>query len=193
MANTPKILAFAGSTRTESFNKRLIRIGVAGARAAGADVTLIDLREFPLPLFDGDLESSDGLPANGRRLKDLFLAHDGLLMSCPEYNSSITGVWKNTIDWVSRPCPGEAPLACFDGKVACIMSASPGALGGLRGLVHVRAILQNIRVLVLPDQIAISKANEAFNPDGSLKDPKQQATAERLGARLAEVISKLRT
>jgi NAD(P)H-dependent FMN reductase len=112
-------------------------------------------------------------------------------MSCPEYNSSITGVWKNTIDWVSRPVPGEAPLACFDGKVASIMSATPGALGGLRGLVHVRAILQNIKVLVIPDQVAVSKANEAFNPDGSLKDPKQQAAAEKLGAKLAQVISKL--
>ncbi len=193
MANTSKILAFAGSTRTESFNKRLIKIGVAGAQAAGAKVTLIDLRDFPLPVFDGDLEAGEGLPANGRKLKDLFLAHDGLLMSCPEYNSSITGVWKNTIDWVSRPCPGEAPLECFDGKVACLMSASPGALGGLRGLVHVRAILQNIKVLVLPDQIAISKANEAFNPDGSLKDPRQQVTVEGLGAKLAQVISKLRT
>ncbi len=191
MGNPPKILAFAGSTRTESYNKRLIRIAVGGARAAGGEVTLIDLRDLPLPLFDGDLEAREGLPPNGRKLKDLFLAHQGLLISAPEYNSSITGVLKNTIDWVSRPCPGEAPLECFDGKVACLMSASPGALGGLRGLVHVRAILQNIRVLVLPDQIAVPRANESFNPDGSLKDPKQQAAVEGLGAKLAQVIVKL--
>ena len=191
MAATPRILAFAGSTRTDSFNKRLIKIAVAGAQAAGAEVTLIDLRDYPLPLFDGDLEAREGLPPNGRKLKDLFLAHHGLLMSCPEYNSSITGVWKNTIDWVSRPVPGEAPLACFDGKVAALMSASPGALGGLRGLVHVRAILGNIKVLVLPDQVAVPKASEAFNPDGSLKDPKQQAAVEALGAKLAQVIPKI--
>jgi len=191
MATTPRILAFAGSTRTESFNKRLIRIAVAGAQAAGAEVTLIDLRDYPLPLFDGDLEAREGLPANGRKLKDLFLAHHGLLMSCAEYNSSITGVWKNTIDWVSRPVPGEAPLACFDGKVAALMSASPGALGGLRGLVHVRAILGNIRVLVLPEQVAVPKASEAFNPDGSLKDSKQHAAVEALGAKLAQVIPKI--
>jgi NAD(P)H-dependent FMN reductase len=191
MAITPKILAFAGSTRTDSYNKRLVKIAAAGARTAGVEVTLIDLRDFPLPIFDGDLEARDGLPANGRKLKDLFLAHHGLLISAPEYNSSITAVLKNTIDWVSRPVPGEAPLACFDGKAACLMSASPGALGGLRGLVHVRAILGNIKVLVLPDQIAISKANEAFNPDGSLKDPKQQAAVEGLGAQLARVITKL--
>jgi NAD(P)H-dependent FMN reductase len=191
MPITPRILAFAGSTRTDSYNKRLVKIAAAGARAAGVEVTLIDLRDFPLPIFDGDLEARDGLPANGRKLKDLFLAHHGLLISAPEYNSSITAVLKNTIDWVSRPVPDEAPLACFDGKVACLMSASPGALGGLRGLVHVRAILGNIKVLVLPDQIAISKANEAFNPDGSLKDPKQQAAVEGLGAQLARVITKL--
>ena len=191
MAITPKILAFAGSTRTDSYNKRLVKLAAAGARAAGAEVTLIDLRDFPLPLFDGDLEAREGLPPNGRRLKDLFLAHQGLLISAPEYNSSITAVLKNTIDWVSRPVPGEAPLGCFDGKVAAILSASPGALGGLRGLVHVRAILGNIKVLVLPDQVAVSKANEAFDPDGSLKDPKQQAAVEGLGAQLARAIARL--
>ena len=191
MAFTPKILAFAGSTRTESYSKRLVKIAAAGARAAGAEVTLIDLRDFPLPIFDGDLETREGLPPNGRKLKDLFLAHQGLLISAAEYNSSITAVLKNTIDWVSRPVAGEPPLNCFDGKVACLMSASPGALGGLRGLVHVRAILGNIKVLVLPDQIAIPRAGEVFNPDGTLKDPKLQASVEALGAQLARVIAKL--
>lgn len=191
MALTPKILAFAGSTRTESYNKRLVKIAAAGARATGAEVTLIDLRDFPLPIFDGDLETQEGLPPNGRKLKDLFLAHHGLLISAAEYNSSITAVLKNTIDWVSRPCPGEAPLGCFDGKAACLMSASPGVLGGLRGLVHVRAILGNIKVLVLPDQVAVPKANEAFNSDGSLKDPKLQAAVQGLGTQLARVVTKL--
>ena len=187
----PTILAFAGSTRTESYNKRLIRIAVAGAQAAGAEVTLIDLRDFPLPLYDGDLEVRDGLPANAQKLKDLFLSHRGLLISAPEYNSSITAVLKNTIDWVSRPVPGEPPLAGFDGKAAALMSASPGALGGLRGLVHLRSILQNIKVIVLPDQVAVTKAGDAFNPDGSLKDPKQHAAVEGLGAKLAQLLSKL--
>ncbi len=187
----PAILAFAGSTRTESYNKRLVQIAVMGARAAEADVSLTDLRNYPLPLYDGDLEVCDGLPANARKLKDLFLAHRGLLISAPEYNSSITAVLKNVIDWVSRPVPGESSLACFDGKVAALMSASPGALGGLRGLVHLRSILQNIKVLVLPDQVAVPRAGEAFNPDGSLKDAKQEAAVEELGARLAQVLSKL--
>lgn len=191
MPYTPRILAFAGSLRTGSFNKMLIKIAVAGARAAGAEVTLIDLRDLPLPIFDEDLEKSQGLPENARKLKDLFLAHQGLLIAAPEYNSSITAVLKNTIDWVSRPVPGEPPLACFDGKVASLMSASPGALGGLRGLVTVRSILGNIKVLVLPDQIAISKAHESFNPDGSLKDVKQQAGIEKLGANVVHLLKKI--
>jgi chromate reductase, NAD(P)H dehydrogenase (quinone) len=193
MAPTPKILAFAGSTRSESFNKKLVKIAVAGARNAGAEVTLIDLRDFPLPLYDGDLEDRDGLPENAKKLKQIFLTHDGLLISAPEYNSGISGVLKNTIDWVSRSeTDEEKPLACFTGKVAALMSASPGALGGLRGLVQVRSLLGNIKVLVLPDQIAVSKAHEAFHPDGSLKDAKQQTAVERLGARLATTLAKLK-
>lgn len=188
----PKILAFAGSTRIESFNKKLVKIAAVGARAAGAEVTLIDLRDFPMPLYDGDLEAQEGLPENAKKLKALFLSHDGLLLACPEYNSSITGVLKNAIDWVSRPAPGEAPLACFTGKVAVLMSASPGALGGLRGLVHVRAILGNIQVLVLPDQMAVPKAGDAFTADGNLKEPKQQAAVEKLGRDLAITLVKLK-
>ena len=191
MGTAPRILAFAGSTRMESFNKRLVKIAAAGTTAAGGDVTLIDLRDYPLPLYDGDLEERDGLPANARALKDLFLANHGLLISAAEYNSSVTAVLKNTIDWVSRPVPGEAPLNCFDGKVAALMSASPGALGGLRGLVHVRAILQNIRVLTIPEQVSVSNAGEAFTSDGTLKDAKQRAAVDALGAKLVHVLSRL--
>ncbi|MBI2884768.1 MAG: NAD(P)H-dependent oxidoreductase [Candidatus Omnitrophica bacterium] len=189
--SAPKILAFAGSTRTGSFNKQLIKIAVAGATAAGAEVTLIDLRDFPMPLYDGDLEAASGVPEQGKRFKQLMRSHEGLLLSCPEYNSSMTGVFKNAIDWASRQEPGEAPLACFAGKVASLMSASPGGLGGLRGLVHVRAMLGNINVLVLPAQVAVPKAHEAFEADGRLKDPKQQAAVEQLGRSLAEMLSTL--
>ena len=192
MSYQPKILAFAGSLRTESFNKKLIKIAVAAARAAGAEVTLIDLRDHPLPIYDGELEEREGLPANAKALKDIFRAHDGLMLACPEYNSSITAVLKNTVDWVSRPVAGQPSLVEFTDKVAVLMSASPGALGGLRGLVHVRAILGNIGVLVLPDQLAISKAHEAFNADGSLKDAKQQAGIEGLGKKLAATLAKLK-
>ncbi|QLE40286.1 NAD(P)H-dependent oxidoreductase [Nostoc sp. C052] len=191
MASTPKILAFAGSTRIDSYNKKLVKIAAAGAKAAGAEVTYIDLRDLPLPLFDEDLEAEQGLPANARILKDLLISHQGLLIASPEYNSSLTAVLKNAIDWASRPAPNEAPLAAFAGKVAAILSASPGALGGLRGLVHLRSILGNIKVLVLPDQIAVPKAYEAFNPDGTLKDPKQQESIEKLGDNLTKILLKL--
>jgi NAD(P)H-dependent FMN reductase len=191
MASIPKVLAFAGSLRKDSHNKKLVQIAAAAARNAGAEVTVLDLRELPLPIYDADLEAQEGLPANARKLKELMLAHQGLLMSCPEYNSSVTGVWKNTIDWASRPAPGEGSLAAFNGKVAALVSASPGALGGLRGLVHVRAILGNIGVLVLPEQLAIPKAHEAFTEDGSLKDAQQQATVQRIAERLVVVLKKL--
>jgi chromate reductase len=191
MTFVPKILALAGSTREASFNKKLVRIAAAGARAAGASVTMIDLRDLHLPLYDEDLETKDGLPGNARKLKDLMLSHQGFLISSPEYNSSISAVLKNTIDWASRPVPGEAPLACFTGKTAAIMSASPGALGGLRGLVHVRSILGNINVLVMPDQVAVMNAHAAFTDDGKLKDTGVQERVESLGAKLARLLVKL--
>lgn len=187
----PKILAFAGSTRTDSFNKKLVKIAATGAMEGGADVTVIDLRDFAMPLYDGDLEQQQGLPSNAKKLKDLMLSHPGLLISAPEYNSSISGVLKNTIDWVSRPSAGEESLACFKGKVAGIMSASPGGLGGLRGLVHVRAILENISVLVIPDQIAVGKAHEVFNADGTLKDKKQEDQVKRIGSSVAKLLLKI--
>ncbi|MCZ6735099.1 MAG: NAD(P)H-dependent oxidoreductase [Planctomycetota bacterium] len=191
MSAEPKILAFAGSLRQESYNKKLMRIAAAAARRAGADVTELDLGEYPLPVYDGDLEADAGLPENARKLKALMKAHGGFLIASPEYNSSISGTLKNAIDWTSRPEPDEPPLVCFRGKTAAIMSASPGALGGLRGLVHLRAILGNIGVLVLPDQKAISSAAEAFAENGSLKDPKQLQAIEQIGTRLAEVVTKL--
>ncbi|MDE1827293.1 MAG: NAD(P)H-dependent oxidoreductase [Thaumarchaeota archaeon] len=191
MTTKPKILAFAGSTRTDSFNKKLVRIAATGATEAGADVTIVDLRDFPMPLYDGDLEQKEGLPPNARKLKDIMLTHQGFLISSPEYNSSVSAVLKNTIDWASRQSEGETSLACFKGRVAGIMSASPGGLGGLRGLVHVRSILGNIGVLVMPDQIAIGKAHEAFNSDGTLKDKKQEEQVKMIGADVAKTLSKL--
>ena len=191
MSDSPNILAFAGSVRKDSFNKKLMRIAADGALQSGVNVTVIDLKDYPLPLFDQDLEAAEGLPENARTLKKLFIDHDGILIASPEYNSSITPVLKNTLDWVSRSEPNEAPLAAYRGKVAALVSASPGALGGLRGLVHLRSILGNIGVIVLPDQIAIPKAHDAFAEDGSLKDAKQQANVLELGKKLVETAGKL--
>jgi len=186
----PKILAFAGSTRQGSFNKQLVRIAAKGAEKAGAQVTVIDLRDYPLPLFDEDDEAASGMPEQGKALKRLMIEHDGVLISAPEYNSSITAVLKNAIDWVSRREGNEAPLVAFRGKGAALMSASPGALGGLRGLVHVRSILGNIGVIVLPDQVAVPKAADAFTADGELKDAALQGKVEGLGSGLASFLGK---
>lgn len=192
-----KILAFAGSLRSGSFNKRLVDIAAEGARAAGAETTVIDLRDFALPIFDEDFERENPLPGNVRKLKDLFLAHHGLLIATPEYNSSVSAALKNVIDWVSRPTKladgtPERPLQCFEEKIAGLLAASPGALGGLRGLPQLRYILSNIKVTVLADQFALMKAHEAFNADGSLKDPKQQEGAKAIGAAVAKMLIKLR-
>lgn len=188
---TTKIMAFAGSNRQDSFNKKLVKIAIVGAKAAGAEVTYLDFRDLPLPLYDEDLETSEGLPDNVLKLKAMMKAHQGFLIACPEYNSSITPLLKNAIDWASRPEPDEPSLVCFTGKVAMLMSASPGALGGLRGLVHVRSILGNIGVLVLPDQKSIGTAYQAFDENGDLKDRSQQDSIEQLGHKLATVTAKL--
>lgn len=191
MTNPPKILAFAGSTREASYNKKLVKIAAEGAKAAGAEVTYLDLRDLPMPIYDEDLEAKEGIPENARKFKEILKANQGLLIASPEYNSSLTAVLKNAIDWASRPEPGEPPLACFTGKVAAIMSTSPGGLGGLRGLVHIRSILSNINVLVLPDQKAIPSAFQAFDEEGKLKDQKQQEAVEELGSKLANLLTKI--
>jgi chromate reductase len=192
MSTKPRILAFAGSLRKDSYNKKLVAIAAQGARDAGADVTLIDLADYPLPLFDEDCEREQGMPENGAKLKQLFLEHDGLLISSPEYNSGFSAVLKNAIDWVSRSAPGEKPLSAYVGKTAALIAASPGGFGGLRGLVPLRMLLGNIQVLVIPDQIVIAQAHEAFALDGSLKDAGKQAGTMAIGRKLAETIAKLK-
>jgi len=190
---TPKILVFAGSTRKGSFNKKLAKVAGEALRTAGAEVTELDLRDIPMPLYDGDLEAAEGLPPNGRRFKDLLLAHDGFLIASPEYNSSISGVLKNAIDWASRPAPNEKPLECFQGKVVGLCSTSPGALGGLRGLVAVRSILGNIGCLVLPTQVAVAHAHEAFDENDYFKDEKFKISVQKLATELYTVTSKLKS
>lgn len=179
---TIKIVAFAGSLRSSSHNKKLIRIAAAGARAAGAQVTDLDLRDVAMPLYDGDMEREQGLPPNAKVFKRLLVEHHGMLISSPEYNSAFPAVLKNAIDWASRPEPNEPALAAFKGKIAGLLAASPGQLGGVRGLAVLRSILSNIGVIVIPTQMAIARANDAFDEDGSLKDERQQAGIEAVGA-----------
>jgi len=193
MSDAPRILALAGSLRAGSFNRRLLAVAADGARAAGADVTGVDLRDFPLPVYDADLETASGLPAAALALKERFRVAEGLLVASPEYNSAISGTLKNVFDWVSRPAPGEKPLACFKGKVAALCAASPGALGGIRGLASVRLILGNLGVVLLPDQVALPKAAEAFDDDGNVLDPARRKSLTELGAALARATRALRS
>lgn len=181
---SPKILAFAGSTRTRSFNKLLVRNAAQIAERQGAQVSLIDLRDFPMPIYDGDLEENHGIPATALKLRAIMCAHHGMLISCPEYNSAITAVLKNAIDWVSRPVEGEAALAAFSGRTAALIATSPGALGGMRTLVSVRTILGNLGMIVVPKQFSLPKAGVAFDGDGKLND-------ETAANRLAEVTQQL--
>ena len=186
-----KILAFAGSLRSGSFNKKLVRIAAEGARAAGAEVTEIDLRDMPMPLYDGDIESEQGLPANAKLFKRLLMEHKGVLISSPEYNTAITAVLKNAIDWASRKEPGEPPLAAFKGKVGGLMSASPGNFGGVRSLAMLRALLSHLGVIIVPVQLGIAHANEAFDVHGNLQDERQRETIRSIGAEVVSFVSKL--
>ncbi len=191
MPDKPKILALAGSTRTGSYNKLLVKIAAEGARESGADVTYIDLKDYPMPLYDGDLEDKEGLPPNGRKLKDIFLANRGLLIASPENNGSFTSVLKNTIDWLSRPVKGYPPLECFINKYAVLMGTSTGYWGAIRSLIQLRHVLGHIKVTVLPEHINIPNADDAFISDGSLKDQKHHEATRALGRKLTETLQKI--
>ena len=188
----PKIIAFAGSGRKASFNKKLVKIAASGAKNAGAQVTIIDLADYSMPLFDQDLEQQHGMPEKAREFKQLLIDHDGFLIASPEYNSAFSPLLKNVIDWASRrETDDEPPLAAFQGKVAAIMATSPGGLGGIRGLVFLRMLLNNIGVIVLPEQQAIPNALKAFSNDGLLVDQQQQQSIEGLGEKVARFTQQL--
>ncbi len=187
---TKKIIAFAGSTRKESLNKKLVQVAAQGARDAGADVTYIELADYPMPFYDGDLEAKEGLPDNALKLKKLFIEADGFLIASPEYNSGYSAVLKNTIDWLSRSSEkNEAPLAAFTGKKASIMAASPGGLGGLRGLYQLRNLLMNINILVHPNMQAVGGASDIFDGEGNITDAKKRESILTLGKQTVDMIS----
>lgn len=155
-----RLLAFAGSGREDSLNRRLLAAAVAIARAQGAEVTVLDLKADTLPLYDGDLEDA-GLPPRVIELKHLFAAHDGFLIASPEYNSFFTPLMKNTIDWLSRPAPAGVPEP-LSGRTAAICGTSPGALGGIRGLPYLRLLLSKLGVLVSPNELAVGNGGKAI-------------------------------
>ena len=171
MTPSIKLLAFAGSARRDSLNRKLLAAAVASARAQGAEVTVLDLQSDTLPLYDGDLEAA-GMPAEVIALKKQFAAHDGFLIASPEYNLFFSPLFKNTIDWLSRPAPGDVPNP-VTGKTAALLSTSPGAFGGLRALPFVRLLLSKLGVLVAPGELAVGSGQTAIG-DGRLNDEKQQ-------------------
>jgi len=181
-----RVLVFAGSSRRDSFNKRLAAAAAARIQELGGSATLIDLADYPIPLYDGDLEAAEGLPTHAARLRDLMLAHQALVLACPEYNGSITPLLKNTLDWTSRASDGVPMSAAYKGNVAALVSASPGALGGLRGLAHVRAILGGMGVVVVPGDLSVGGAHQAFADDGRLAD-------DRLDKRLSSTMTTVLT
>ncbi len=182
MSAEVRLLAFAGSLRSASFNRRLVRTLVRGAEDAGAAVTLIALRDYLLPVYDGDLEEA-GMPEAVRALQALLAAQDGLLIATPEYNGSMPALVKNTLDWISRPLPdGRSGTALFRGKVAGICSASPGALGGLRSLLVLRDALAKLGLWVAPSQVAVGRADSAFDEAGEMTDARQRSAVLAVGA-----------
>ncbi len=184
-----RILAFSGSLRDGSFNKKLLAIAVEGAQEAGAKVTLIDLRDYPLPIYDGDLEVREGIPENARRLQALLETHHGLLIATPENNYSLSAVLKNTIDWVSRPIDDYPSRHYFKGKTAALVSAA-GTLGGKFGMTHLRQIFNAFQTLVIPEEYGVVFAFREVDENGNFND-EHVAPAKAVGARLAEVIKKI--
>ena len=171
MSTPLPLLVFAGSTRAKSFNRQLATAASTYAGTAGAQVTHLELADFDLPIYNADLEAR-GTPAAAVKLKEIFHAHPAWIIASPEYNGSYTALLKNTIDWASSPVNGNAEwqdgTKPFRGKVVGVLSASPGALGGLRSLSHLTPLLLNLQCWVAPKQFARSRAGEAFDPDGQL-------------------------
>lgn len=186
MTERPRILAFSGSARRESLNRKFLGAAVGALREGGSEVTLADLGELDLPIFNGDLEDRDGLPANAVKLIGLVASHQGLLVASPEYNSMVTPLLKNALDWCSR-----AETNPFEGKVAAVLSASPGFLGGVRSLQMAQQLLLKLGCHVVPGQCFLPNASKAFDAEGRLVDPRANKAVAALAAKLALTCSRL--
>jgi len=189
ISTKPKILAFAGSARAESLNKKLALVAAECAREAGAEVTVADFAELELPLYEQGYQQKNGFHENALKFKELVRANDALLIVSPEHNGSTPALLKNALDWASRAEEGEKALEVFDGKVAALMSAAPGALGGVRGLTITRAILSGFKLTLLPDQLAIGRARDKFDDSGALTD---DAALERVRAITQKLVATAR-
>jgi NAD(P)H-dependent FMN reductase len=194
MPHTTRLLFLAGSAREGSLNKRLAKLAHDVAEANGIAATLADIGDYPMPLYDGDTEAKEGPPENARKLKALMEVHHGVFIAMPEYNASVTPLLKNTLDWMSRvKVEGEPPLAVFKTRVFALGAASPGGFGGVRGLTALRQTMElGLGALVLPDQILVARANEAFDENGHLKDKAQMDLLKAVVQRLARAAHVMR-
>ena len=186
MPNGTRILAFSGSARRESLNKKLLAVAVEATRAAGAEVTLHDFKEFPIPMYDGDLEDAEGIPANAQKLIELITQHAGLLIASPEYNSQNAPLLKNAIDWCTRA--DENPLV---GKTAGIVSASPGMFGGIRSQTLLRQLLIHLGCHVVPVTCVLPHADKAFDESGALKDERSRKSVQAVATQLVRITTQL--
>ncbi|GAB4225483.1 MAG: NADPH-dependent FMN reductase [Chlamydiales bacterium] len=181
------ILAFAGSLRKGSTNKKILKIAMRGIEEEGATLNYIDLADYPLPLYDEDIETSKGLPDNALRIKEMMNHADGFLIATPEYNSSISGALKNMIDWASRPANKDEPrLLAYKGKTACLIATSPGYLGGIRSILQLRYLLSNVGVHVMPEEKFIANNTDAFDESDNLKNQKDQKALIDLSRRFVK-------
>jgi NAD(P)H-dependent FMN reductase len=189
----PKILVFAGSIRTGSYNGRLAARAVKELVQAGAEVSWISLLDYPLPLYDGDLETNSGPPENALKLKRLMMAHQGVFIVSPEYNASIPPLLKNALDWISRVRErNEPPLAAYQNRVFALGAASPRGSGGIYALLALRQTLAiGCGALVIPEQIAVARANEAFDEMDNLKDEKLAILFQQVVQRLIEMAQEM--
>ena len=169
---SPKILVIPGSLRAGSFNIKLAALMVKELTLLDVEVTRISFEDYPLPIYDANLENKAGPPANALALKQMICAHQGVFLASPEYNASINPLTKNSIDWVSRVRErNDPPLAAFKGRVFALGSASPGPFGGMRGLLALRQSLEiGCGAVVIPDQISVTLAETAFNDRDELVD-----------------------
>ncbi len=183
----PRLLVLCGSVRAASLNRLAVEVAASAAEAAGATVDRTDPKDLVLPIYDQDDEDANGIPENALALRERMKAADGFLVACPEYNGTMTAAMKNAIDWASRPCDGEQPLECFRGKTAGLVAASPGKLGGIRGLPETRRILSGIGVHVLAGDFALSGAHEVFDNSGNCTNEAARAGLESVGSTVARV------
>ncbi|MBV1870677.1 MAG: NAD(P)H-dependent oxidoreductase [Gammaproteobacteria bacterium] len=188
MINTPKLLAFSGSLRNDSWNHKLVCVAADAARKGGAEVTLIRLSDYRLPLLNQDDEPSLQTHPELLALRALFSNTDGLLIASPEYNGSLTPSLKNTLDWMSRPAPDGSYQSVYPNKVVGLLSASPGGLGGIRGLNHLRDILTSVGSLVVPQQMAVNAAHSAFSEEGVFVDETMNKRLEAVTDSVIKII-----